>query len=449
MALDYWFDGQLQRYWLQFTRIFMSFQYEILASDGSRILKPFPVRMATKDKMVGAILSGNTENKAPAVPQVTTWMTDIQRAPDRIQQPNFVSSVQVTERAIDPLTGKYTAERGNSYTVERYMAVPYDMTMQVDVWVSNELQKHQFMETIMALFNPSLDIQTSDNPIDWTSLTIVSLDTISWSNRSFTVDSTEIEVASMTFKVPIWITPPSKVKKQKLIHQIITNIGRMGEDDPNCVVDGAVFDSNDFSSRSITTPGNYRLSVNDNSLRLMSLNNMPETEDNQKHDWRELFELYGRVRPGVSQIRLKTTDNMDDHETDIVGTFTFTNDPYVLQWNIDPDTLKPNTLPPINAIIDPHQSFPGTNMPAPAEGQRYLLLERIGPSGPWGNLLADENDIIEFQNGQWVIVFDSSIATQSQMIKNAYSGKQYQWTGELWREAVSGVYNPGYWRIYL
>lgn len=454
MALDHWYDGQLRRYWLQFSRIFEGIKYETgVGANGTRALRPFPVHMATKDRMIGHILRNNSENSMISTPQVTFFMTDIQKSDERRQNPNHVSSVNVVERAIDPQTNKYTGERGRAYTVERFMAIPYDMTMQVDVWTSNEEQKHQFMEQILCLFNPSIDLQTSDNPLDWTSLGIVTLDTVSWTNRTMPIGTdSDIEVSSLTFKVPIWISPPAKVKKQNIINQIITNISMLkhedletlkGEDTPFIV-------NPEYQSRIIVTPGNYRLDVSGNILTLLSENGLPTDANNQKNSWSELLSLYGRVRPGISQIRIKTSDDLDDQSSDIIGTFDFVaGEPNQLVWTLDIDTLRANTLQPINLIIDPHRSFPGIHLPAPVSGQRYMLLEDIGNSQAWGTIQASTNDIIEYQNGQWVVVFDASIITEPQYVINLHSGKQYFWTGEIWREAVSGIYNPGYWRIFL
>ncbi len=188
MALNYWYDGQLKRYWLQFTRIFAGFQFQTgIGSSGTTSFRTYPVRMVSKDRMINNIMRNNSENTALSAPQITCWMTELERSPERIQSPNHVSTVQVVERAIDPLTNSYTGDMGKSYTVERYMAVPYDMTMQVDLWTTSEDQKHQFMEQVLILFNPSIDLQTGTNPLDWTSLGIVSLENVSWSNRSMPI----------------------------------------------------------------------------------------------------------------------------------------------------------------------------------------------------------------------------------------------------------------------
>ena len=66
----------------------------------------------------------------------------------------------------------------------------------------------------MMLFNPSLEIQTTDNYVDWTSLSVVELTNITFASNTIpTGTETEIDVASMTFTMPIYISPPTKVKK--------------------------------------------------------------------------------------------------------------------------------------------------------------------------------------------------------------------------------------------
>ena len=75
------------------------------------------------------------------------------------------------------------------------------------------------------MFNPDFEIQKSDNYIDWTSLSYVELTGITFSSRSIPVGAdTEIDVATMTFSMPIWLSPPVKVKKLGVVQKIIMSI---------------------------------------------------------------------------------------------------------------------------------------------------------------------------------------------------------------------------------
>jgi hypothetical protein len=105
------------------------------------------------------------------------------------------------------------------------MPTPYNLTVQVDVITSNFDQKLQIMEQILMLFNPSLEIQTTDNFVDWTSLTTVNLENITFSNRTIPVGTeSTYDVFSLTFATPIYISPPAKVKRLGVITNIITSI---------------------------------------------------------------------------------------------------------------------------------------------------------------------------------------------------------------------------------
>jgi hypothetical protein len=109
------------------------------------------------------------------------------------------------------------------------------------------------------------------------------------------------------------------------------------------------------------------------------------------------------MRPGVSQIALEN----EWMETEIIGTIDYdTTDDRLITYTIDTDTLPSDTLDPVDMIIDPHQRYPGNDLPAVTAGQRYLLIEplprqreesAVDPA-VWPGLTdgARANDIIEF-----------------------------------------------------
>ena len=97
--------------------------------------------------------------------------------------------------------------------------------MKCDIWSSNTDQKLQILEQILVLFNPSLELQTTDNYIDWTSLTVLNLNDINWDSRSVPVgNDTPIDIATLTLETPIWINPPVKVKHLGVITKIVTSM---------------------------------------------------------------------------------------------------------------------------------------------------------------------------------------------------------------------------------
>ena len=262
--MQYWYSAQLRQYRLQFIRAFSNFYVKTGASGPANTddLVRVPCRYGDPTRIAASIVKGNSENKTLTVPFISCYIGALNMNASRRQDPQLVVPVQVNERKYDNELGRYTNEIGNRYTVDRHMPVPYDLTMQVDIWTNNLSVKEQLLEQILVLYNPAIDVQTSVNPLDWTVLTIIEMqDSITWSSRSIPVGTDNpIDVATMVFKLPIWINPPAKVKKQAIIHQIVTNIVE-GYKDQNAME----WSEYEFMSRTITTPGNATIKVTPNS----------------------------------------------------------------------------------------------------------------------------------------------------------------------------------------
>ena len=126
----------------------------------------------------------------------------------------------------------------------------------------------------------------------------------------------------------------------------------------------------------------------------------------------------------------------------------------LLIYNIDPDTLPQNTLSPVNSVINPQLKGPGQGLPAPVNGQRYLLVDDIGTDGgpfsnAWGNLVAHANDIIQYTGSHWVVSFDSQSTQTLQYVSNLTTGVQYKWNGNQWLKSYEGEYKEGLWTLVL
>ena len=140
-----------------------------------------PARYGDITRMAPTVLKDNSENIVNSAP-IGCWVQSLQPDRSRVQEP-FNDAVAVTERKFDDATQKYVDEPGNRYNVRRLMPVPYLLNMQVDVWTSNTDQKLQLLEQMLVLFNPALEIQHNDNPVDWTTITMVELTDINWTSR--------------------------------------------------------------------------------------------------------------------------------------------------------------------------------------------------------------------------------------------------------------------------
>ena len=181
------YGGDIKRYLTQIIRVLSNFTVQY--SDGS--LVRVPVLYGDPDRQSSHIINQNSENATLALPKIAVYISGLSIDRERTMDSTHVSNVFVRERGveIDPTTGReiYTQTPGRSYVVERLMPSPYKLTVKADLLTSNTDQKIQLIEQICVLFNPALELQTSSNFIDWTSLSVLYLNDVAWSNRSVPV----------------------------------------------------------------------------------------------------------------------------------------------------------------------------------------------------------------------------------------------------------------------
>jgi hypothetical protein len=460
MAQQFFYDEQIRRFLLQFTRIFSNFQVEYGRTDSNEAaLIRVPVRYGDWSRMAQTVAQDNSASSLPSTPLMTFHVTGMNYARERLQDPYHVSKLQVRQRFYDQQTESYETTQGNAFTIERLMPVPYKMSINLDIWTSNTNQKLQLFEQICTLFNPSLEIQSTDNYIDWTSLSVIDLDDTIWTGRTVPQGTENpIDIMTMKFSVPIWISSPARVKKLGVIEKIIASVFDAQGDAVEAVTNSDLL----LGTRQKFTPYNYQVLLVGNKLQILKYsavvdqpNQSPELPDSPPSNefWPAVINMYGGFRPGITQIRL---NSQWDELVDIIGTVSYDPlDERFMLFDVDTDTIPQNTLPPIDAVIDPLLSGPGSGLPVAVAGQRYLILNDIGsadnlvPAVAWGSLVAVANNIIEFDGNDWIVAFDSSTGTNIQYTTNITTGLQYLWTGEQWVKSYEGIYPSGSWSIVL
>ncbi len=464
---QFFYDAQIRRFLLQFTRIVSNFQIEYgNETDGvnNAALIRVPVRYGDASRNAQVIIQENSRNSMPASPLMTFYISSLDYDRPRMQEPYFVSKINVRQRTYDTVTETYETTQGNAFTVERLMPVPYKMGISLDIWTSNTNQKFQLLEQLLTLFNPSLEIQSTDNFIDWTSLTVVELESVNWSSRSIPVGpDNPIDIATIKFNIPIWLSSPAKVKKLGVVERVIASMYDSNGDLNDSVTNNDLL----LGTRQVITPFNYALVIIGNKAQCLQQKYLVDEPSNDTLTpteivsdssllWPAIFDLYGKLRPGISQLRL-----IQENETEVVGTIVLDpNDDRFVLIDIDVDTVPQNTLEPITAVIDPLISGPGSGLPAAAPGQRYLLTEDTGnlnnpisaPAWTGANgraLAAKANDIIEYRNNYWQVVFSAATQSRGQYVTNLTTAIQYEWNGDSWVKSYQGVYPGGTWRLVL
>lgn len=450
--MQYFYDKQIRRYIQQFIRLFSGFSVEMGTNhDGTKIYQTVPVRYGDVSRMAAHIVKDNSENVVNATPFISCYVSDMSIAPERRTHSQYTDKVQVYEKKVDEDTGSYINEVGNTYQITRYQPVPYNLTMQVDIWTSNTEQKLQLMEQLLVLFNPSLNIHSTNNPFDWTSLSFVELINMTWSVRSIPSGADEIiDVATLQFELPIFISPPAKVQRQSLIHTILNNLNTVDEGNLDSFKIGEDFTAN-FQSYKVVTLENFKLRFLDGYAYILNRAGGTTDDTGAVLDWSTVLTSYGELKPGISQLRLRQTSDPTDSSEDVIGTINYDPDNVGrLIVTIDTDTLPPNTQGTINAIINPAGVYPGDGqLPVAVSGQRYLILSDVPDSAVWG-VEASVNDIIQYNGSNWTVAFDASANTVGrEFTTNLATGDQFEWTGSNWQNSYEGIYREGYWRLYL
>jgi hypothetical protein len=495
--MNHFYDGQVKRYLTQVMRLMSNFYWQ----NGSGDIKQIPVMYGDMTRQVASIIKENSENKLISVPRMSVYITGLDIDRSRTSDSSFVSKVNIREQAFDVDGKEYLNTQGKNYTVERLMPTPYTLTLNVDIWSSNTDQKLQILEQILMLFNPSLEIQTSNNFLDWTSLSVVNLDRVEFSNRTMPVGTeSEIDVATLNFNTPIYISPPAKVKRLGVVTNIITSvladvsdnleldlagIGDLTLQEKSSFVDSSGNSSTTVDNGEFPNVGSGQVDVNTSrspasdkgaAVRFSTtyqdygtyiVNNTAMLVDSStigNVSWRSLMDVHpGTYQAGISQIRLKTSEQ----GLYVIGSIEIDSaDETKLNVIWDTDTIPSNTAitgfdgnerTTIDFIIDPLRWNPQERL---VPGLRLLLLDNIGDvvntsgAAAWKNInnsdfVANEGDIVEWSGTEWSIIFDASSSTDPIYTRNLNTGIQYKWTTEGWIKSFEGEYSGGTWMLYL
>jgi hypothetical protein len=442
--------------------------------DGNLSLQRVPVIYGDQSRQAAQILRGNSENALPSVPAMAVYVSGLDYDRERVQEPSHVSKISLRQQRYDPDTGNYDPTRSDSFTVERIMPVPYRLTLKLDIWTSNTEQKLQLIEQIATLFNPALEIQSTDNYIDWTSLSAVFLTGTNWDSRVVPMGNDEpISISTLTFELPIWISAPAKVQKLGVVYKIINSIY-----DADGNIAKTVFDDESYLSRRVIAPFGFKVVYIGDKVTLVKNSTVVNGEEHPEvaTSWKTLIDYYGELKDGLSELRLRHFDS----NFELIGHVSYNPlDESQLIFNLDPDSAPVNTLTNVHAIIDPYTinldkpigrrpqyaNPPGEPehplyrifVTAPEIGDRFLILNPIGSldntqaAEVWAdpNFVAEANDIIEWNGSTWRVVFHSQRESNTQYVTNLNTGVQYRWYQGSWAKSTEGIYQEGEWSIVI
>jgi hypothetical protein len=453
----YFYDNQVRRYIAQFLRIFSDINFRTSPDEnGMSFESRVPIKYGDMSRQVASILNSNTENVVLTVPSMAGYVKGLEIDSANRMDPMLVTTANIAEQEFDSVANSYEAKKGNSYSIERYMPVPYILTMRLDIMTSNTDTKLQILEQILTIFNPSIQLQQNENVADWSRVFEVEMTHVEWSNRNVPVNSdTNYDIASLDFKMNIWINPAAKEKRERVIKNIITRVFDSNEEP----LDWETPFSNEIT-RVQTTSENLYLEVSQDASGYHGKLLLPYGVEGETISWSQKLETVGDIIPNHSRIKLRLSDDIEDESGDVYGLITSVGDtdPDIINFNIDMDTM-PATIneSPFSRFIDPLSTYPGNGIDvnSNAEPLKYLLLSDNPTDLPlitvtnanWGGLEAYANDIIEYSNGTWYVVFSAASSVDGVYAICTDDGAHYKFASNEWSYTLLGEFTPTYWAI--
>ena len=216
----YWYHHQLRNYLVQFMAVFADMYVQVgwLDDKEPRFVK-VPIKNSSSDRLVADIISENTQNKPVRLPLMAASLAGVTMAPERRKG-------IATRRATTYIPTGGLAP--NDITVvEQRMPVPYTLNFELGIWASNQDQHYQILEQIISIFDPTLQIQTDDDPLDWTRITSIELMGLSPEEQPPGVDRRIIQT-TLSFDVVAYLSIPAK-QHSRVVKDIFVRVGAVSQ----------------------------------------------------------------------------------------------------------------------------------------------------------------------------------------------------------------------------
>lgn len=203
----YYYDSQIRSYIVQFMAVFAGLKVSVGENDFEKQsnLIDVPIRYGSMDRVVAAIKADNTNNKPVRLPTMVAYLSGIQMSPEARKGVNVVERRAFLERG--------RAFPSDLQVIEREQPIPYTAIFDLSIMTSNTNQHYQILEQILTLFNPIIQIQTSDDVHDWKRITTVELTDIGLEENYPPGQDNRIIQTTLSFVVPIYMAPPTVINK--------------------------------------------------------------------------------------------------------------------------------------------------------------------------------------------------------------------------------------------
>lgn len=440
MKINYYYDAQFRRVLKHLIRLFGEFQIANgFDSNGVRKYRKVPARYADISRLAAYMINGNSENVMPTAPMITINVQSLKLSRENIRSPISETIVMGTNKS--PAVNEYTKELDKRYEINRFNPTPWELVFNVNIWANNLTNKMEIFEQIVTLFNPSVVLQLSENPLDWTSAIDVELIDCNFSSRSFPQGTDpDLDVLTLSFKCPIWFSLPATVKEAKLIKQIVTNLSTAKDE-----LDLEMGINSDIAV-DVYTPKNMAITVNrvssTNSLEVYNLTLVGSSLNEKStsghiYSWDKYLQ-YLEEDYGSKTLYIKFQQMIEDANP-IRGDFiSLGSDDSANIMTVQVDTSSYTVNTPINAFISED-----TDLNSAIPEQKYINISERNIH--YKETVIPPNYIVTITNTGGTLTDPSTI---SDYVYNSQDTYFYRYSTVFgWHQSVMNKYRPGLWRI--
>lgn len=206
--IDYYYEGQLKKLLVQFLAVFVGLQVKSGKTNelGDRFID-VQVKNGSSDRVFASIASDNTQNKPLRLPLIAGTLKNVDMAPEL----RHGSRTERTNVKM-PSGGRFPDDL---QTIKQSMPVPYLAQFELNIFASSQEQHYEMLEQLLLLFDPTLELYTSDEVMDWGRLRSLELINISFDESIPGVDRRVIQT-TLLFKAPVYLSLPAQVRKNHI-----------------------------------------------------------------------------------------------------------------------------------------------------------------------------------------------------------------------------------------
>lgn len=245
--LPYFYDNQFKKYIVQFMTLFSGMQVSVGAGENARLIT-VPIHFSQMDRVAASILAGGTANKPLRLPVMSVDIVGLRQ--DTL---SHVGLNQTYSHTYLPEGGFFA---NDVKTITRLRPAVYHMDLDLAIWTSNTDQHFQMMEQILAVFNPSVQLQTSDGRFDWTKITNVELTGINLNSNYPIGTAQRVVMANLSFTMPVYMSAPADLKDQ-FVRDVFLRLSVV-DDNTNLVEALAELELDDAPAENIASADNIK-----------------------------------------------------------------------------------------------------------------------------------------------------------------------------------------------